>query len=185
MGLLAEIAGRYGLAPAQLQQLRPWMVSVTLSMLELQTKGFDPAKGVDKVLAEVSSDNIERAFESYEDQFQIFATLSEEAEAAFLRTTMEQLRDTPDAIDGIIAAWTVGDVKRLDTLLNHEVFVANTDLFEAVITKRNVAWVDTLTDVLEGEEDGVVVVGAAHLVGDVGVPALLEQAGYSVKRIAD
>ena len=61
--------------------------------------------------------------------------------------------------------------------------MADVELRAAILTGRNDAWLVKLLPMLEQREKPFVAVGAAHLVGPDGLPALLEAQGYTVKRL--
>ena len=46
--MIVERAAKAGLPIEAVQRMRPWMVAVTLSALEMQSAGFDPALGIDR-----------------------------------------------------------------------------------------------------------------------------------------
>jgi uncharacterized protein YbaP (TraB family) len=62
--------------------------------------------------------------------------------------------------------------------------VENPGLYDALLKRRNVAWADALTRELDqGSGVELVNVGALHLVGDDGLPALLQARGFKVERL--
>ena len=62
--------------------------------------------------------------------------------------------------------------------------IENPALYDALLKRRNLAWADTLTREM-ADHPGVelVNVGALHMVGDDGLPALLKARGYLVERV--
>ena len=54
---------------------------------------------------------------------------------------------------------------------------------ERLIYARNRNWMEPLETMLATNQENLVVVGAAHLIGDGSVLDLLERAGYEVERI--
>lgn len=59
------------------------------------------------------------------------------------------------------------------------------ELYEALLVRRNRDWAGQIQTMLAGDGVSVIAVGAAHLVGDDSVQALLEKRGLKVERLAD
>jgi len=53
----------------------------------------------------------------------------------------------------------------------------------AIFTQRNKNWVDQIEIEMNGSGTDFIAVGAGHLVGEDGVPAMLKARGYDVKRL--
>jgi uncharacterized protein YbaP (TraB family) len=56
-------------------------------------------------------------------------------------------------------------------------------LYARMLTDRNAAWVPQIEQMLRGADDVLVVVGAAHLVGENSVVEMLRQRGYAVEQL--
>jgi uncharacterized protein YbaP (TraB family) len=54
-------------------------------------------------------------------------------------------------------------------------------VYDVMIKKRNDAWVERLDAEMKGSGVDFVAVGAAHLIGEDGVPEQLLEKGYTVK----
>ena len=59
----------------------------------------------------------------------------------------------------------------------------NPRLYEALLKRRNEAWARTLTAEMRGNGVQLVNVGALHMVGKHGLPALMRARGFSVERV--
>jgi hypothetical protein len=85
----------------------------------------------------------------------------------------------------MFTAWRCGDGAALDAMLG-EMVAENPQLagfYEATVYERNSRMADGVEAVLAEVDRAFVVVGALHLVGARGIPALLEQAGYEVEQL--
>jgi uncharacterized protein YbaP (TraB family) len=57
------------------------------------------------------------------------------------------------------------------------------ELYDVILTQRNVRWTETLTQELAGSGVDFVAVGAAHLVGPESVVAMLAERGIVAERV--
>ena len=178
------LADSFGLDPAMLSGLEPWLVSMTLSMIAFQQAGYTPEAGVDVHFFErAKADGKERvAFETLIEQMTMFDTMPSAVQEDLLRASLDDLADPAGLIDAILTPWLAGDedgiARTLLASLN-----ANPALSQRLLADRNAAWIPRIEALLAREgEDALVVVGAAHLVGEESVVALLRQRGYTVER---
>jgi uncharacterized protein YbaP (TraB family) len=87
-----------------------------------------------------------------------------------------------EIMDDLILAWRSGDIDYLEQTLLDEVS-GYPELYDAVVADRNRLWVNTIDELLDDGEDYLVIVGALHLVGEDGVPRLLEQRGVRITQM--
>lgn len=183
IALLEEIAPSVGLSAAQMQPMKPWLANLTLGVMAIQKAGYSPQSGVEMKLIAETPDARERFLETPEEQITMLSSGSDAVQAGALQATLEQLRDDPELFDRMVAAWENGDADALDTLMVESMKDVDPAIYEALIVRRNAAWVEDIKALMEGDEDALVTVGAGHLVGEGGVPALLQAEGYTVERV--
>lgn len=181
--LLEEVAAGLGLQAAQMQTLKPWLASLQLGVMAVQKAGYNPQSGVEMRLYPETPDDRERYFETGEEQMRFFAGLDMNTQVDALVASLKQLKEDPDMFERLVKGWKQGDTDVLIDLLANDMREQSPELYDVLIRQRNEAWVGEIDKLMEGGEDALVVVGAGHLVGEDGVPALLEEAGYRVERV--
>lgn len=179
---LARLAPKLGLSLEQMDRLRPWLADVTVGLVDMASKGAGAADGVEQsVSAEAPPTAQRKAFETAEQQIGFLADAPEADQLASLEDTLRQIEEEPDAYDRLLAAWLAGDLKALQAEGLEPMKKASPDLFDRMITQRNQRWVEAITQRMAGSGETVVVVGAGHLVGPGGLPALLKARGFTVE----
>jgi len=178
---VAEHAAAAGLDLGVLDGFAPWFVGVMLLQLEMTSRGFDAAHGIEQQVAEraVADGKPILGLETPSEQFAVLAGLSLEEQKRFLLMTLEEIGQAEAQIEELLAAWRSGDTAALASALSEE-FEAFPELYRPLTEDRNRAWVVQLVDLLDDRDDYLVVVGALHLVGRNSVVDLLRQRGYSV-----
>jgi len=183
IALLEEVAPSVGLTAAQMQPMKPWLANLTLGVMAIQKAGYNPQSGVEMKLNAETPDARERFLETPEEQIAMLSSGSDEVQAGSLQATLEQLRDDPGLFDRMVAAWEAGDTEALNTLMVASMKDIDPAIYEALIVRRNAAWVEDIKTLMEGDESALITVGAGHLVGEGGVPALLQAEGFKVERV--
>lgn len=181
----SEVATGLGVPPAALEQQRPWLAMLSLSVLGFQQAGFNPQAGAESLIsarAAEEGDDI-RFLETAEFQIRTFGELPDEAILGNFDQTLEQLADLQLYADRMLTAWKTGDVDDLDEGFFKPLKTEAPELYEALLVTRNANWVDEIDDMMEGEGDYFVAVGAGHLVGEDSVVAMLRKRGYEVTRV--
>lgn len=181
--LLEEVAGDLGLQVAQMQPLKPWLANLQLSIMAVQKAGYNPESGVEMRLLPETPDDQERFFETGEEQMRFFADMDMNVQVDALVTSLKQLKEDPDMFDRLVTGWKEGDTSVLIDLLANDMREQSPELYDVLIRQRNEDWVEEIDTLMQGDEDALIIVGAGHLVGEDGVPALLEEAGYTVERV--
>ena len=167
-----------------LDRTEPWLVAITVEQLVLARIGFNPPYGIEMHLRQKASrDNKEiLGFESVEQQLAYLDGLSLDAQRELLMQTLTESSTIRDIMDELIFAWRSGDIDYIEQTLLDDVS-GYPELYETIVVSRNRLWVDTIEALLGQEEDYLVVVGALHLVGEDGVPQLLEQRGVRITQM--
>ena len=169
-----------------LAQTEPWFAAITVEQLALTRIGFNPMYGIEMhMMAKAIQDGKTiQGFESVEEQLEFLDGLSLEAQRDLLMQTLAESANIRDIMDRLIAAWRMGDIAYMEENLLAD--IANyPELYESIVADRNRNWANTIDKLLGDDEDYLVIVGALHLIGEDGVPQLLESRGYTVNQLRE
>jgi uncharacterized protein YbaP (TraB family) len=175
-----------GLPVAMFQVMEPWYALLTLQMLALQREGYDVGQGVETSLTQsaAESDKPTQGLETVEQQLDMMSDLPLDLQ---VRQLEEFLRDEGGGgdISSLIDAWHRGDAVRLEQEVFGELERDPSLLpyFERFYFDRNDRMARGIASRLDQGGRWFVAVGAAHVVGARGVPSLLSQHGYRVRRL--
>lgn len=179
---LQRVTASYGASAAMVDRYEPWFAEVALSALAFRKAGAEAGSGVEKAIAATAPPSAKRrAFETPAEQIAIFDQTPLAEQVASLELTLREMEEEPDQYDDLVARWMAGDLKRLDEEALSPLRAASPDLYQRLVTDRNVAWIAALRDRLAGSGKTVVVVGVGHLIGPDGLPERLRALGYSVE----
>jgi uncharacterized protein YbaP (TraB family) len=170
--------------PGMLEPMKPWLAGMMLSLAPVMQAGYDPNSGVELELKPefVKANKPVKGFETMDQQIHYFADMSDKAQLDFLVSELDEADTAVDKFKELVAAWYAGDVNKLDALNNADFRDKYPDLFQLLLVKRNQNFTTQIQELLKGDGVTFVAVGAGHLVGKDGVPAMLERQGYKVTR---
>lgn len=180
---VAAAATAQGGDPRMLDMFRPWAAALMLDMGADEALGRSGELGVDvQIETGVRADQRKQALDTDALLHASMAALAEAGDAEGEEMLVEVLdtldRDTLDL--EVETAWAAGD---LEPILRQiaEMKVEAPRLHQVLLIDRNTGWMPALEEMMRTERRVVVVAGAAHMVGDDGLPALLRRAGYAVE----
>lgn len=180
----AALAAGLDVPLEMMERIEPWLAAITVEQLVLARIGFNPAYGVEMyLLKKASGDGKEiLGFETVEQQLGYLDGLSLDAQRYLLMQTLTESATIREIMDDLILAWRSGDIDYLEQTLLDDIS-GYPELYDAIVADRNRLWVDTIDELLDDSEDYLVIVGALHLVGEDGVPRLLEQRGVRITQM--
>lgn len=176
-------AAAAGLPLEPLAQFEPWFAGMMLSLLALQQHGFDIENGVERIV-DASARAARKSmcgFESADEQLALFDEMPLERQREFLLQAIQEAGEVEAETHRLLLAWRAGDDDAMSALFDED-FEDYPELVDRLVYDRNARWAEQISELLAGKEDVLVVVGAGHLVGERGLPALLEKRGFKVGR---
>lgn len=168
-----------GTLPAPLiEHLEPWALATLIPMATT-------AGGLDALTSSASMDvEVQKRAKARRIPVQHVETLEEQAAllGAWNDAFLESIGPTPAgastaANDALTALCMRADLTTADVILD-----ADDPISEALLPARNRAWMPKLLPAL-AEGDAFVAVGAAHMLGESGLVALLEAEGYTATQL--
>lgn len=181
---LAAAAQAMGLSSQMLEPMQPWLVALTLSMAPAIKAGYDPKSGVEMSLmgmARAAGWPIE-GLETAERQIRYLSDMPQDAQVEFLASTLDDMDDTTEQLDAMVAAWSAGDTAGLEKIFVSEMRDGYPEVYDALLVRRNEAWAKVLAEKLKGSGVTFVAVGAGHTVGPDSVQAQLAKLGIKAER---
>ena len=184
LALAVEKTEALGLPFDRLRNLKPWSLSLSLTLFKLQTLGFDPRHGVDRYYFDQGKQAGKKmgALETMEYQLDLFDGMSDRLQEEFLLQTLEELDRLGEETEQLVQAWSGGEVEVLEALMQKS-FEDYPNLYQRLVVDRNKNWVLRIEPLLDRPGTTLVVVGALHLVGADSVVELLKKQGYAVKQL--
>jgi uncharacterized protein YbaP (TraB family) len=167
-----------------LEPMKPWLAGMMISVAPVVQAGYDPESGVEFAIKPefTNTNKAVKGFETAEQQLHYFADMSDKTQLEFLVSEIDDADSAVGEFKQLLTAWYAGDVAKIDSLNNAELRDKHPEIFQILVVKRNQNFVTQIQDLLKGDGVSFVAIGAGHLVGKDGVPAMLEKAGYKITR---
>lgn len=166
----------------KLTQMRPWLALLMLEGGMVTQQHFSADSGLDRqvyALALKRPGVTFRAFETPQQQLKLLMPDDQSLEVQEFDAGLKDLLKESMSVNDLVSAWARGDTAKLNDLMNSG-FKDNPKAEKTLFEDRNHAWVAKLESMLKERHIFFVTVGAGHLVGSNGVPALLRRDGYKV-----
>ncbi len=176
-------AEKTGIPLVALQRMKPWMAAVALTTPMLTAAGFDTDLGVDRhFFGKAKAIGRQRwALETVSFQLDRFDQLSPQLQEQMLTSTLADVDTQIANVKAVAQAWATGDTKTIEQVLLTELRELP-ELYQRLLVDRNRNWLPQVESCLSQNAGCFIVVGAAHLVGAEGLPALLSAKGYKVEQ---
>lgn len=170
---------------AALDAYRPWLAAFMVAGTAPLQAGYRPDAGVDKTLMERAraEGKTIHGFETADRQLRLIASMSEEAQIAYLNNYVRHGDQIVPKLNQTVAAWLKGDaaevgrLNRIDTRDIHE------DIHRAALMVRNADWTTQIETLMQGSGSAFIAVGVAHLADQDSVIEMLKARGYTVERL--
>ncbi len=176
--------------PESLQTLKPWLATLTLTMGALKKLGYGfeyatefyftgIAQALNKPVTEL---------EGIDFQFQLFDGIPLQDQLVYLDESLGylEMQDMQADTKSLIDAWLAGDAAALQqiTVKSYQYAPRSAHwMKQKLFTERNQRMTDKIDQMLSDGRTPFVAVGALHLTGHDGLPALLEKRGYRVTNL--
>jgi uncharacterized protein YbaP (TraB family) len=177
---LSKALTSIGLDPHLLDQDKPWLAGVKLSVLPLQRLGYSDDAGPETVLAATGKPHL--GLESAEDQFGAFDRLSDPAQRRFLANAIDAVPGAQRAMEATIDAWARGDIAALARLTEAETGTTS-ELETALVHRRNARWAEWIAARMRRPGTVFVAVGAGHLAGSDSLQVALTRHGLRAEPV--
>jgi len=167
-----------------LQDSEPWLAAITVHDLLSIRIGFRSELGVEQYLSKkaLADGKPIMGLETVREQLGYLDQLPMHAQSEWLVHSLVDGLRIEMLVDKLVAAWRGGDIDYLERELIHEAKMTP-EVHDALLIQRNRAWIDKIAGLLDDEEDYLVVVGAAHLVGEDGIVDLLAKRGVAISQL--
>jgi uncharacterized protein YbaP (TraB family) len=169
-------------APAeQLTSMRPWLALLVLNVHIVTQQQLLVDQGVDRQVYAIALKKgaAMRAFETPEQQLRLLMPEDQALEMEEFDAGLKDLLNETLSVNDLIDAWARGDANKMNDLMNSG-FKDNPKAERALFEDRNRNWVTQLEKMTGEKHVFFVTVGAGHLAGPKGVPALLRADGLKV-----
>lgn len=169
-----------------LSKSEPWFAAITIEQMALLRIGFNPLYGIEMHMSLKASQDQKPidGLETIEEQLKFLDDLSLDAQKKLLMQTLAESRTLQTVMDDIIRAWRIGDIKYIEETMLKDM-AQYSELYRTLVVNRNNRWIKVIETLLDDTNDYLVVVGALHLVGDDGLPALLEKRGIATAQMRE
>jgi uncharacterized protein YbaP (TraB family) len=183
---LAGEAKKCGLPLKNLQAFKPWMISLMLTMAELEKLGIRAQHGLDQYFHSRAKKDGKTcgSLESIEDHLKVFKSFDAVEPDDVVRQHVDEMKKVREKSEEMLNAWRVGDEESIDAFFLKSLRESYPSVNRVLLTSRNEAWVPDLEKWIGSGKPVLVIVGVGHLVGPDNVRELLAKKGHIIHRVA-
>lgn len=174
---LAALLRKAGHRDGDFAAMDTWAAALTLA--SAGENQDDARNGVDRAIVAAAGRRPVVELEGAEAQLRLFDTLPEREQRDLLGEVAAEA-SVPDR--DISASWRKGDMAAIEKETRTGL-LADPELREVLFTGRNRRWAMQVAASIRGGQRPFVAVGAAHMAGPDGLPAMLARQGFTVTRV--
>lgn len=167
-----------------LQDSEPWLAAITVQEMLAMRVGYSGELGVETYLSgkALADGKPITGLETISEQLSFLDGLPMRAQSEWLVHSLVDGLRIELLVGRLVQAWRKGDIAFLERELIHEAKMSPA-VHDALLVQRNRSWIDKIIDYLDDDLDYLIVVGAAHLVGDEGIVDLLAERGVAISQL--
>lgn len=159
-----------------------WAVALQLAAIASKQEGVTADNGVEPALQAMAKGKPVEGLETLDAQFGAFDGLSAKDQSALLADVAQETAHGDDQDRDMMLLWLKGDTQGIAEE-THKGFMAEPGLRAALLTRRTNTWAQEIDAMIRRGAHPFVAVGAAHVSGADGLPALMAARGYAVRRV--
>lgn len=179
---LESYTDKRGIPLETMEQMRPWVVMLQLSMREMLRLGYSPELGIDKHFLDRAKRERKPilALETIEEQMALLSRDDKAYQEKLLRYSLASMSGMEAMLNGLSESWKKGDAEAMEKmfLLSMQEDENLKDVYDGLVTRRNYKMAEKIEGYLRSGKVYFVVVGAGHVIGREGIIDLLERRGY-------
>lgn len=168
-----------GMTEDEFARTESWAAAMLIANAARQS---ETGNGVDRAL--LASGKPVLALEGFAAQFALFDQLAQDDQHVLLEELAREalLGNAANEERELAAAWIKGDMARLGQE-DRRGILADAELRAALLVDRNRAWATRIAPLVRQGQRPFVAVGAQHMAGPDGLPAILAAQGFRVERL--
>ncbi len=181
---LSAVVKEAGLSMEQVSLMKPWLLSLTLQTLELESSGYRSYFGMERVISKANTWDKVVELEGIEYQLEMVAGLGEDDQLELLNSTVEESGHIKESLEILIDAWEQGNPGLIAEELALEGLSGG--IAKRLLQQRNVSMAKKAAELLNsevGKKTILLVAGAAHFIGETGIPFQLSSRGFDVSQV--
>ena len=184
--LLKKEGERLGIPLQLVQKQRPWILSMTLTAMEMMRLGYDPSYGVDNYFLSRSKGKKKiLELESVDEQLQLLSNLSDQDQELLLKLSLKDLQNIARDITKLVQAWKSGQPDLVAPIMTESLKQDPklVPIYEKLVDERNGRMASRIEGYLKQKGTFFVVVGAGHLVGEKGIIGIMGKKGFRMEQL--
>jgi uncharacterized protein YbaP (TraB family) len=173
-----------GLPANAFDRFKPWLAATNLSIAPLSRLGYDAENAPEQVItaAAKAAGKPVIGLETADQQLGYFGSLSQQAQLAFLGSTIDELPKLETSMATMVDEWAKGDPDALAKDLNDSL-KDSPEVGKILLVDRNTRWANWVAERMKTPGTVFVAVGAGHLAGSDSVQAQLAKLGVKAQRV--
>lgn len=167
----------------QMSMFKAMFVSLSLSIAEMQSKGFGIGQGVDSYFYQkaILSGKATQELETTDDVLTHLTALADIDANVIIKATLRDLHKMDGVLEKSVGYWRAGELEKLDKEMAADMRKETPEIYQQLMVARNQAWLPKIEKMFTTPEVELVLVGSLHLSSKDGLLAQLKQHGYQVK----
>ncbi|MEN0035783.1 MAG: TraB/GumN family protein [Cellvibrio sp.] len=167
----------------QMSVFKAMFVSLSLSMTEMQRKGYGVAQGVDTFFYQkaILDGKATQELETTSEVLGQLVSLADMDANLVIKSTLRDIRKMDQVLGKSVNYWRAGELEKLDKEMAADMRKEAPEIYENLLIARNQAWLPKIEKMFQSPEIELVLVGSLHLSSEEGLLAQLEKRGYKIK----
>tara|TARA_B100000809_G_scaffold257879_1_gene300211 strand:+ start:214 stop:1068 length:855 start_codon:yes stop_codon:yes gene_type:complete len=165
-------------------KFKPALLTITLTMIELQRMGISSA-GVDEHFYKQGTKDGKTLLklETTEQQLQFLTSMGEGQEDQLILSTLDDMDSLAKMMATLKSAWRSGDSNKLLETAIMPISSDYPELYQNLLVSRNNSWLPQIEAMFKTPATEFILVGTLHLVGPDGIIERLQKSGYRVEQL--